>query len=132
MGIAKAKGERGKCDTLFSLIVRAVGECEHCHIKCECPNFPKSHTRDCKLTCSHIIGRRYSATRTYRPNAQSLCYSCHRRFTDWPVEFHHWIVDSIGSEAYEALQHRAEAVTKVDWAAEHEHLKEECRWLGIL
>lgn len=132
MSVAKYKGAKGKADALFSLIIRSEMECEKCHVACTCENAPKSHTRGCPLTTSHIIGRKYSATRTWEPNAQCLCFSCHRRFTDWPREFSAWITDSIGSEAYDELVERANSTTKFDWDEELERLKSVAKRLGII
>lgn len=124
MGVKRYAGAKGKADKLYSLIIRSIGECEKCGYMCDCPNKPFTHTTGCKLTTSHIISRRYSATRTWELNGQCLCFSCHRRLTDFPREFSHWITESIGSEAYEELRERAETVTKVDWEAEAKRLKE--------
>lgn len=131
MPVAKMKGAKKKCDDLFSLIIRSAGECERCGVKCRCPNFPKSHTTSCKLTTSHIVGRKYSATRTDLTNAQCLCFSCHRRFTDWPREFSHWLTDTIGTEVYDLLKQKAEAVTKMDWEVEYVRLLEVAKEAGI-
>lgn len=131
MPVHQPKGAKGRCDDLYSLIIRAEGECIRCGIVCTCENAPRSHTRACKLTTSHIIPRRYSATRTDVLNGQSLCYSCHRRFTDWPVEFSHWITDSIGTEAYDRLKLKSERVTKMNWAEELIRLKAIAKELGI-
>jgi len=122
---------KAKADTLFSLIIRSEGSCMQCGWTCTCENAPKAHTRDCKLTTSHIIGRKYSATRTLEMNAQCICYSCHRRFTDWPREFSRWITDTIGSEAYDELVRTAQTVTKVDWEAEVDRLTLKAKDLGI-
>jgi len=132
MSVARMKGDKAACDTLYSLIIRSEGECERCHVQCPCETAPKKHTKGCPLTTSHIIGRRFSATRTYEPNGQSLCFSCHRRFTDWPVEFSHWITESIGTEAYDELVERSREVTKMDWSEERERLKVRAKMLGVL
>lgn len=131
MPIKHPKGDKGKCDDLFSLIIRSTGECLKCGWTCTCESAPKHHTRACKLTCSHIIGRKYSATRTLEANAQNLCYSCHARFTDWPKEFSYWITETIGTEAYEELRRKAETVTKMDWSEELQRLKTVAKELGI-
>ena len=112
----KAKGYRGKADVLFSKIIRSQGFCERCG-------------KNYNLQTSHIISRRYSATRTLEDNAQCLCAGCHMYFTHWPKEFSRWITETIGVEKYEELKAKAEAVTKVDWKAEHERLK--AKWKEI-
>lgn len=124
MGVKRYAGAKGRADKYFSLIIRSIGECEKCGYMCDCPNKPFTHTTGCKLTCSHIVGRRYSATRTMEDNAQCLCFSCHRRFTDWPREFSHWITETIGSDKYDELRQLAEQTTKLDWEAEAIRLRE--------
>lgn len=110
MSIKKYKGAKGKCDVLFSKIIRQRSSCERCGSKDW-------------LQTSHIISRRFSATRTDIENAQCLCAKCHRFFTDHPVEFGRWVFESIGEDAYDRLKRKSEAVTKTDWDAELERLK---------
>lgn len=110
MPIKQARGDKGAADRYYSKIIRSVGHCEKCG------------TQE-GLTCSHIVGRRYSATRTDLRNGQSLCFSCHRYFTDWPREFSHWLTETIGSELYEELKSKAQTPTKVDWKERKEFLK---------
>lgn len=112
--IKRARGAKAKCDTLTSQIVRSIGHCERC-----------GSTE--WLQCSHIVSRRYSATRCDLDNVQCLCAKCHRYFTDWPKEFSRWITQSIGIEKYEHLKQKAETVTKVDWDLELEKLKERAK-----
>ncbi len=116
--VKRYKGAKGKADKLFSLLVRAPGQCQRC-----------GATNN--LQCAHIISRRYSATRTDLRNAWVLCASCHRRLTDWPREHSRYITDTIGSDLYEELQRKAETVTKVDWDAELDRLRGEARQRGI-
>lgn len=104
------KGAKGKCDKLFSLIIRNEGKCERC-----------GSTEN--LQCAHIISRKYSATRTDQNNAWSLCAKCHRRLTDWPREHSHFITQTIGSERYDELRLKAEQITKMNWDIELERLK---------
>lgn len=119
MPIKRYKGSKGKCDVLASKITRAKGYCERCG------------TSE-GLTTSHIIGRKYSATRTLEANLQCLCFRCHRRFTDFPREFSHWITESIGSEKYEELRAKAETIgTRFDWDAELLRLKAIAKEMGI-
>jgi hypothetical protein len=109
----QAKGDKGKCDVLASKIVRSIGYCEKC-----------GEQEYKKLTCSHIVGRRYSATRTDLDNLQCLCYSCHYYFENWPKEFSRWITKTIGIEKYEELKTKAEVPTKMDWTAERKRLQD--------
>ena len=96
------KGRRGKATRLHSLVVRARGACEHCG---------RSHLA---LQCAHIIGRRYAATRTDPANAFCLCAGCHFRFTEWPLEFHDFVLGKIGADAYDDLRAKAEAGVKAN------------------
>lgn len=111
MGIKQARGEKGKCDKLVRQILLTQ------HNKCE-----RCGSQEW-LQVSHIISRRYSATRCDLDNVQLLCARCHRRFTDWPREFSHWITNSIGSEKYDELSAKANQVTKMDWTAERQRLE---------
>lgn len=111
MKIKKQKGLKGKCDALFSKIIRSAGVCNRCG------------SRDW-LQTAHIISRRYSNTRCDIRNAWCLCAGCHRRLTDWPREHSRYITETIGSEAYEELRAKAESFEKVDWSIEYEKLKE--------
>lgn len=111
MPIKQARGYKKKCDQLASKITRSIGYCERCGSKEW-------------LQTSHIISRRYSATRTDLDNLQCLCAKCHRRLTDFPREFSHWITESIGADKYEELRWKAESYEgKFDWEGEYERLK---------
>lgn len=112
------KGAKGKCDKLFSRIVRDVGKCQRCG-------------QTDNLQTAHIIGRKYSATRTDLNNAWCLCATCHRRLTDWPREHSHYITETIGSAKYDELRNKAEQVTKMNWEDEYERLKEIAKQLDI-
>lgn len=105
MSIKKFKGAKGKCDVIFSLIIRHRNSCERCG------------SRDF-LQTSHILSRRFSATRTDVSNAQCLCAKCHRYFTDHPVEFTRWLFDTIGEAEYDRLKRKSEQVTKINWDEE--------------
>lgn len=105
-----AKGAKGKADKLFSQVVRSRGVCENCG--------ERDYT---KLQCAHVIRRAYNATRVDENNAFCLCWTCHRRFTDWPLEFAEFVERKIGRPAYLALRLKAEAGVKVSeayWLAE--------------
>ena len=111
MGIKQARGDKGKCDKLVrQILLTQHSKCERCG-------------SEEWLQVSHIISRRYSATRCDLDNVQLLCAKCHRRFTDWPREFSHWITQSIGSEKYDELSAKANQVTKMDWTAERQRLE---------
>lgn len=125
MSIAQAKGDRGKADKIFSLLIRSTMYCERCGARCPCEVAPKKHTQGCPLTCSHIVGRTTSWTRTLLDNAQCLCFKCHAEFTADPVAFTKWLESTIGLEEYYRLKQISnEGIgTKFDWAAEVIRLK---------
>lgn len=57
-------------------------------------------------------------------NAQTLCFSCHRRFTDFPKEFADWLDKTIGAEEYERLRLKAETYRgKMNWDDEYNRLR---------
>jgi 5-methylcytosine-specific restriction endonuclease McrA len=112
MKIKRAKGDKAKCDDLVRKILRTrYSSCQRCG------------SRD-NLQVSHIVSRRYSATRCDLDNLQILCARDHFYFTHWPKEFSRWITASIGVEAYEELKRKAETVTKMDWSEEKLRLQE--------
>ena len=99
------KGAKGKATRIHAQIIRSKGFCESC-----------GGTN--VLQCAHIISRKYSWTRTSLNNAFCLCASCHRRFTDNPVEFGKFTIDMIGEDAYQALVEQARSIDKFDWESE--------------
>lgn len=125
MSISKAKGTKKKCDDYFSLIIRSKMACERCGVRCPCANAPQKHNRGCPLTCSHIVGRIVSSTRTLEANAQCLCFTCHAYFTSHPVRFAEWLDETIGREEYYRLETIANTGVgkKFDWDEELIRLK---------
>lgn len=107
------KGPRGKATRIHGQIVRARGACEG-------PDAWKGRAviHSQRMECAHIISRRFSGTRTDLDNAFCLCNSCHRFFTEHPVDFADFAIDKMGRASYEALWQKAHAVTKMDWVAE--------------
>lgn len=75
--------KRNSTDIIFSQAVRTIGYCEAC----------QRRDKD-QLTCAHIIGRKYKRTRWDFRNCMSLCYSCHRYYTDNPIEFTRFVDQS--------------------------------------
>lgn len=117
--IKRHSGIKGKCDTLFSKIIRSSGACERCG-------------SDRYLQTSHIISRQYSVTRCDLKNAQNLCSACHFYFTHWPKEFSRWITESIGVEAYEELKAKALTLKKMDWNEVYTGLETYAKTIGVL
>ena len=107
--------DRNKADRLFSLQIRAFGECEAAGHKFDCST---------KLECCHIISRRYAWTRTYEPNAVCMCSAHHRWFTANPVEWGKWVLDNRGEDVYEDILRRSQRREKFEWASELARLEE--------
>lgn len=110
-----------KRDTLFSKIVRlrARWMCERC-----LQFFQFGHG----LQCSHFYGRRHKATRWDFDNAAAHCFSCHRYFTENPIEFAAWVRKHLGDVRYEELTKRHQRIvkrTKAELDELYQHLKEQ-------
>lgn len=103
------KGPKGKATKLHAAIIRSRGDCESC-------GFTNN------LQCAHIISRKYSWTRTALDNAFCLCASCHRHFTDNPVDFGRFTISKIGEEVYQSLLDRRNSIAKFNWDDEVERL----------
>jgi|TARA_Y100000296_G_C4975326_1_gene157940 hypothetical protein len=110
------KGAKGKATRLHAQIIRALGFCQSCG---------SSHS----LQCAHIVSRKYARTRTSLDNAFCLCASCHRRFTDNPVEFGKFTLEQLGVTAYDALIVERNRIDKMDWEEEVVRLSE--IWKGM-
>ena len=85
MPVKQAKGEKGTADKYFSMAIRSIGHCEKCGTSQG-------------LTCSHIISRKYNATRCSFRNAHCLCFSCHQYFGDNPILFAEWVMSTWAAE----------------------------------
>lgn len=107
----RAKGAKGKCDKLFSEIIRSVGRC----VLCGSTNY---------LQTAHLVSRRYSATRCDISNAVCACAGCHRKMHDWPGIFMGVVEATIGRDSYDDLCKKAQQITKMDWDEEYLRLKE--------
>jgi hypothetical protein len=108
---------RDKADALFSLIIRAEGQCRACGYRCPCLDAPVRHSADCRLQCAHIVSRRYAATRCDVTNAIPLCSADHHRFTLNPDAWRAWVDEHVGADRWHLLYERANTTTKTDWPA---------------
>ncbi len=113
MSVSYGKGDKAKATRLHSEIIRSVGYCEHCFKR------PPA----VQLQCAHIQGRKASATRTLLINAFCLCASCHRIFTDKPLNFSRWITTTWAQEYRDLLIELSHRPTKVDWTDRLRELK---------
>lgn len=115
----KAKGVLGKCDALFSKIVRREGVCEICG-------------RTENIQCCHIISRTYSNTRLVEANAFAGCAKCHLHTHKWPVDMYDFISSHIGMVAYDKLKELALSKKKVNWVHEYDRLKKRAVELRLI
>jgi hypothetical protein len=119
---ARAKGDMGHADALFSRIVRSRGACERCGRE--------------GTDTAHIVKRRYSATRCVEDNAWCLCRGCHKLTEEFPHEFMWQVERTIGVDRYLALVRQANDGigtwnSKLYWANEVDRLKARCVELGL-
>jgi HNH endonuclease len=79
-------------DRLFSTFIRTRdGACQECH-----------STEG--LQCAHLISRRYLATRWNDDNAVALCFRCHKRYTERPLEWDDWCASHLGEGLWSGLK----------------------------
>lgn len=114
-----------KLDTKFSLLIRerARWRCEYCG-----RYFPEGERGG--LSCSHFIGRRKRSVRYDPDNAAAMCYACHMKCEENPLDFATWVRLRLGDERYDDLRQRASyplKLTKVDREALYTHLKEQLK-----
>jgi hypothetical protein len=93
VSVSRVKGDRGRCDVLFSRIVRSRGTCVRCG--------------GIGTDTAHIVGRRYSATRCIEENAWCLCRGCHRLTGEDALDFMTLVDRTIGRERYMELRRMA-------------------------
>lgn len=88
--------KRCSADINFSLCVRERAEntCEHCQLT------------NARMECAHIYGRRNKAVRWEPMNAVCLCHSCHRNFTENPLDFDSWCERHLGEAHLEILNEK--------------------------
>lgn len=77
------------------------------------------------MVTAHIIGRRFSKTRTDERNAWALDGTCHYLVDNFPDVKMALVRKTIGLHAYDELRVKAEdTTTKMDWDAEVARLTE--------
>lgn len=114
--------KRDNADKWFSDVVRAKADWA-----CECCG-KEFGGRSSGLHCAHIYGRANKSTRWSLDNAVSLCYGCHRTFTEHPLDFKNWLDGYLGSGHIERLTEKRRAVLKTNKALRDEiasHYKEQ-------
>lgn len=110
MTVARVSGDRGRCDILFSRIVRSRGRCERCLVGH--PVFLGGEVTHPGFDTAHILGRRYSATRCVEDNAWCLCRRCHNLTGQHAGLFMQLVEKTIKEERYWELYRQAQAGIK--------------------
>lgn len=92
---------RCPADAAFSDALRASRNhaCEHCG-------------REGRTECAHIYGRRHKSIRWDTLNALSLCHTCHRAFTENPLDFERWLREYVGQGYLDILAEKRERIQK--------------------
>ena len=117
--------KRFPADIAFSKAIRESYnyECCHCHIN-------GRHDTG-SIHCAHIHTRKHRSTRWRAgayPGAVALCAKCHRRFTDFPLEWAHFLCGFLGDSNYEECKRLAWETRKYT-KAEQDDINE---WAPIL
>lgn len=126
MTVARAKGDKGRADFLFSRIVRSRGHCQYPGCTSQGP-----------YECAHLIGRSMSGTRVQEDNAVCLCGSHHRLIDAWWDEKQKVVQATIGEARYDELkelarEHKFLPITSAQfWKAERARLEQRAADLGI-
>ena len=110
--------KRDGADIAFSKAVRHRDKrCTHCGT-------------DQTLQCAHIYGRRQKVVRWSMDNAVTLCAGCHRYFTENPIPFHDWLLETLGEGHMELLREKTRGHMKTNEALRKEigkHYRDELR-----
>ena len=111
------KIKSNKIDRVFSICIRLRDEvCQWCG------------REDGTLQCSHIFGRRNMGTRWHPDNAKCLCFSCHRKWHESPVDAFKWVEQYLGEGLLDIVREAARTPRKLspqDKAEIYEHYKAE-------
>lgn len=115
----KPRAVKEECTRLHSKIVRALNPwCEN-----ECGR--------ASTDAAHIIGRKYSLTRTDTDNAYGLCAQCHALFTNNHGLWMDFVDRTIGRDEYNRLWVKANGGGKVDWFDECDRLRAFAEQIGV-
>lgn len=114
MTIARAKGDKAKCDDLARQLVRLRQYCQ----------YPGCGTT-ANLQCCHIVPRGYARTRTRLDNLLLLCATHHRLIDTFPDEKLMVCQEVYGPGQYLDLRIDAENTRgqRFDWTAERTRLE---------
>ena len=97
-----------KVDKMFADYLKAkVGyRCERCK-----KQYQKG---DRAIQLSHFHGRRKESTRFEENNCSILCFSCHNRFHEQPLEHTEWMKKRLGRKRFDLLTLQANTPKKKD------------------
>jgi len=82
-----------------------------------------------RTECAHLIGRRCTTLRWDAYNAEALCHTCHRLFTEEPKLFSDWVEDNWPGR-WDILNKKRQAFVKNNKATRYEvaeHYREQIR-----
>jgi len=121
--------KRDKYDIVFSGLIRERADyvCESCH---------KSYRHDTGyMDCAHVHSRKHQATRYHKDGAIALCKPCHRRFTDYPLEWGDFVRKYYGDGLTDEIKRLAHSIKK--WAPGekdlmYKHYRDELKRLEYL
>lgn len=96
--------KRCPADAAFSKAVRMSrnNTCEHCK------------RSDGKLELAHIYGRRAKSVRWDTLNGLALCHTCHRYFTENPLDFNEWMKGYLGQGYLDILNEKRQHLLKTN------------------
>jgi len=94
--------KRCPADIAFSQSVRMSRNftCEHCK---------QSGGR---TELAHIYGRRFKSVRWDTLNGLCLCHTCHRQFTENPLDFTKWLQEYVGQGYLDILNEKRNTIFK--------------------
>ena len=76
-----------------------------------------------QMECAHIYGRANKAVRWDTLNALCLCHTCHRKFTENPLDFQKFLVGYVGQGYLDILNEKRQAIFKTNKAIRSEIAK---------
>ena len=106
--------KRDALDAIFSNLIRERNDytCEACG---------KNYRHDTRNAhCAHIHTRKHRPTRWHVDGALCLCAKCHRRYTDFPLEWQGFVRGYYGDDKYESIKRLAWTIRKYTRAEKDE------------
>ena len=116
--------KRDPTDIVFSKLVRERNEyiCQSC-------GYDGRHN-PAFMDCAHIHSRKHRATRWHPDGAICLCKSCHRRYTDFPLEWSGFVRELYGDARADEIMRLAHSIrkyTKAEKLEMRKHYREELK-----